>query len=75
MFINRNNDSTTKYEGFKLETGWDPLDFFTMLVVVEHVFLILKIAIEYFIEDVPAEIARGERDRKGMIDHYMKGKG
>ena len=67
IFISRNNDSKTEYEGYKLKTGWDPLNFFLILVIVEHLFLILKIAIEAIIDDVPPEIARGERDRKGMI--------
>lgn len=56
---------------FEIETGWDPLKFFTILVIIEHASLILKVAIEYFIDDVPDHIARGERDRKGMIQEYV----
>ena len=44
--------------------GWDLLKFLLFVVLVEHVLLFLKLVVENAIDDVPAEVQAGERERQ-----------
>ena len=62
MEIQNENDKSLEPE-YRVNTGWDPLKFFIYLVVVEHTLLILKLMLEYAIDDVPADLQIFEMDR------------
>lgn len=64
-------DATKNHSDLRLSTGWAPLNFFIVIVIIEHILLILKVVMEYFIDDVPDKLTRGERDRQGMIEQYI----
>ena len=40
-------------KSFKLVEGWDQLDFFYLVIAIEHGALFLKFILQKFIEDVP----------------------
>lgn len=42
--------------GLKIIQGWDELDFFYFIVLVEHSALLLKLILQKFIDDVPEKI-------------------
>ena len=50
--------------------GWDLTSFFLLVVVVEHVMILLKMLVEQLINDTPAAVIRGERERRRLIQRF-----
>ena len=71
MFVSVNDehhvDSDINLGGWKIVNGWDQLDFFYMVVAIEHAVLFLKWSLQKFIDDVPNKIQQGERDKQSLI--------
>lgn len=52
--------------------GWKLLKFFSVVVMVEHILLLLKLIIENVIEDVPEEVQKGGRERNAVAAGYKR---
>jgi hypothetical protein len=50
------------------------LTFLLWVVGAEHLLLLLKLVIENVIEDVPAEVQSGERERQAVIARWKHAK-
>lgn len=53
-----------------LEPTWDVLDYFLMLIFLEHFLIILNMFLEIFITDVPLDAVEGARNTADLIEQY-----
>lgn len=67
-------DMFTDPDGDKSVGAQEILGFTMWVVLVEHVLLALKLLIESMIDDVPAGVQRGERERSDLILNYKRNK-
>ena len=59
------------YEGISaLSDPFEMVQFFLIVVVVEHVVMVTKILLEMIIEDVPQSVVNGERERNAIIQKF-----
>ena len=42
------------------------------LVLLEHVLMVARMVLQYAMSDLPKEIEQGNRDRRELIDQYVR---
>ena len=55
---------------FKISTGWNELDFFIFVVIVEHAVLFMKLVINNLLDDKPETVQKGEQEKKALIQNF-----
>lgn len=55
---------------FKISTGWNELDFFIFVVIVEHAVLFMKLVINNLLDDKPETVQKGEEEKKALIQNF-----
>ena len=54
-----------------LDLGWNELNFFAFIVLMEHAILLLKWVLNKIFEDVPQSVQKGQRDNEAIVDKFL----
>lgn len=78
IFVKSEEDSKTKtsyfskIEWLKINTGWDKLDFFIFVVVIEHVILVIKLIFQNFKNNLAADLQLNEQHKQALIQNFKE---
>ena len=62
--------STDSSSTFKISTGWNELDFFIFVVIIEHAVLFMKLVINNLLDDKPETVQKGEQEKNALIQNF-----